>query len=100
MALIFKGIPVATQTEVSNVVISEMKTLMGGVDQQIKMLAEVLVLHLAEHNKFPYEFCNIEGVTDRNSADKKITEFRDTIWTARNQLDAEAKQFIKDNDLK
>ena len=100
MALIFKGIAVTTQKEVSNVVISEMKILMGGVDQQIKMLAEVLVLHLAEHNKFPYEFCNIEGVTDRNSADKKITEFRDTIWGVRNQLDADAKQFIKDNDLK
>ena len=100
MALEFKGIAVTSQKEVSNVVISEMKTLMGGVDQQIKMLAEVLVLHLAEHNKFPYEFCNIDGVTDKNSADKKITEFRDLIWAYRNQLDAEAKQFIKDNNLK
>lgn len=100
MALEFKGIPVTTQAEVSNVVISEMKTLMGGIDQQIKMLAEVLVLHLAEHNKLSYEFCNIEGVTDKNSADRKIIEFRDTIWAYRNQLDAEAKQFIKDNNLK
>lgn len=100
MALLFKGISVTSQKEVSDVVISEMKTLMGGVDQQIKMLAEVLVLHLAEHNKLPYGFCNIEGVTDRNSADKKIIEFRDTIWAARNQLDAEAKQFVKENDLK
>lgn len=100
MALVFKGVTVTSQKEVSDVVISEMKTLMGGIDQQIKMLAEVLVLHLAEHNKFPYEFCNIEGVTDRNSADKKITEFRDAIWAARNQLDTEAKQFIKDNDMK
>lgn len=100
MGLEFRGIPVATRVEVSDVIVSEIKNLVGGTDRLIIMLTEVVLLHLAEHNKLSYPTCNIDGVTDRKSADEKIIQLRDTIWAYRNQLDAEAKKFIKDNDLK
>lgn len=96
----FKGTIVTSQKDVENVVLSEMETFMGGYQKQIQKLTEVLLLHLAEHNKLSYSTCNIAGVTTQEDADKKIIELRDLIWAYRNQLDAEAKQFIKDNDLK
>ena len=96
----FKGVECATKAEVIDVVLKEMENSMGGIPMQIQMLTEVLLLHLAEHNKLSYANCNIDGVTDIDSANKKIIEMRDSVWSYRNVLKGELEQFIKDNDLK
>lgn len=97
----FKGIECATIQDVESVLLDDMKLFMGGIDRQIQVLTEMLILHLAsEHNKLGFDTCNIDGVTNNKTADERLVLLRDQIWGHRNSIKSEAMQFIKENDLK
>lgn len=96
----FKDVECTTKKEVDTVVVSEMQKLTGDINQQMFLLTEMFVLHLADHHIIDYSNANVKSVFDKHSADLKFKELWDSIWTPRNVLITDADKFIKDNDLK
>lgn len=102
----FRGKNVYTKKDVQRIAMEDIANSFsareGNVDRvgdQLKIIGELISLLLAYQGKITFSQCGIQGVIDTTSADSYVSDLYNTLWSQRNSIRQQAKQFIIDNNL-